>query len=376
MMPHDDASHLDLEPRLISRYLTSQGWKLDHLRGALRRIWLPEDGSSNPLEVFLNFDSTGRQRDVIFALTTISQFYEKNMETLINEIRALAYDVITSRIPDEYVRNDSIELRIASEYIHRMKALLASSATTELNGERFYKRMRKEAVEYSERCRFGHTFRGSFGFSIESPVGLNDSPTLDGVEENIPFERRVVERLFRGFKSLSRASHEANPSIIVEEKDGFSSNMCDAIVDIIEDIGISKIDMEIAFSPEWRSPEPRHNSKFSIQYQHLDILKDAAKAMRTEDAPRLAQVVGRIKRLETEGNPADLLEDKSRREIEVSWVNEDNQLVHVKMGLSPESYLQAVEAHKNGHAVIASGMLSRSGRFWRLDPLLSFGVVG
>ncbi|RFB90330.1 hypothetical protein B5K11_19955 [Rhizobium leguminosarum bv. trifolii] len=374
-MPQNDVSQFDLEPRLVARYLTNQGWKLDQLRSNLRRIWLPEEGASSPLEIFLNFDSKNQQRDLAFALTTISQFYEKSTEALATEIRALAYDVITSRIPDEYVRNDSIELRIASEYIDRMKTLLASSATTELNGERFYKRIRKEAIDYSERCRFGHTFRGSFGFSIESPVGLNDSPPLIGGTEDIPFERRVVERISRGFSSLSRASDEANPAVIVNEENGFSSNMCEAVIDIIEDIGVSRIEMEIAFSPEWRSYEPRQGNRFSIQYQHLDILKDAAKAMRVDEPPKTAQVVGRIKRLETDGNPADLLEDKSRREIEVSWVNEDNQLVHVKIGLSPENYLDAVEAHKNGHAVMAAGMLSKSGRHWRLDPVHSFRVV-
>lgn len=373
-MPQDDVSHFGLEPRLVARYLTNQGWKLDHLRSNLRRVWLPEDDNAAPLEIFLNFDAKHKQRDLGFALTTISQFYEKSIEALATEIRALAYDVITSKIPDEYVRNDSIELRIASEYIDRMKTLLASSATTELSGERHYKRMRKEAIEYSERCRFGHTFRGSFGFSIESPVGLNDSPTLIVVDDAIPFERKVVERISRGFASLSRASDEANAAIIVNEENGFSSNMCEAVIDIIEDIGISRIEMEIAFSPEWTSPEPRQGNRFSIQYQHLDILKDAAKAMRVNDPPKTAQVIGRIKRLETEGNPADLLEDK-RREIEVSWVNEENQLVHVKIGLSPENYLQAVEAHKNGHAVMAAGMLSKSGRNWRLDPVESFRVV-
>jgi len=187
--------------------------------------------------------------------------------------------------------------------------------------------------------------------------------------------RRVVERISRGFASLSRASDEANPSVIVNEENGFSSNMCEAVIDIIEDIGVSRIEMEIAFSPEWRSHEPRQGNRFSIQYQHVDILKDAAKAMRVDEPPKATQVVGRIKRLETEGNPADLLEDKSRREIEVSWVNEDNQLVHVKIGLSPANYLDAVEAHKNGHAVVAAGMLSKSGRYWRLDPVQTFRVV-
>lgn len=374
-MPQDDVSQFALEPRLVARYLTNQGWKLEHLRSNLRRLWLPEEGVGTPLEIFLNFDSKSGQRDLAFALTTISQYYEKSTEALAREIRALAYDIITSKIPDDYVRNDSIELRIASEYIERMKAFLAASATTELNGERFYRRARKEALDYSERCRFGHTFRGSFGFHIESPVGLNDAPTFNDVDEEIPFERRVVERISRGLSALSQASVQGDPNVIIADEQGFSSNMCEAIIDIIEDIGISKIDVEITFSPEWRPRITHLANKFSIQFQHLDILKDAAKALRVDDLPRPAQVFGRIKRLETEGNPADLIEDKSHREIEVSWVNEDNQLIHVKIALPPKEYLAAVEAHKNGHAVSSTGLLSKVGRNWRLDPVETFKVV-
>ncbi|MGF6174244.1 hypothetical protein [Ensifer sp. 4252] len=374
-MPHDDASQFGLDPRLVARYLTSNGWQLDQLRSNLRRIWLPEEGAANPIEIFLSFDTKSQDRDLAFALTTISQYYERSVETLASEIRALSCDIISSKIPDEYVRNDSIELRIASEYLDRMRVFLAASATTELNGERFYKRLRKEAVEYSERCRFGHTFRGSFGFHIESPVGLNDAPSFEGIDEEVPFGRLVVERISRGLSSLSQAALQGNPNLIVAEGQGLSANMCEAIISIIEDIGVSRIDMQISFSPEWRprvSPLP---TKFSMHFQQLDILKDAAKALRVDDPPRHAQVFGRIKRLETEGNPADLIEDKSRREIEVSWVNEENQLVQVRVALSPEAYLDALEAHKNGHAVLATGIVSKVGRNWRLDPIETFKIV-
>jgi hypothetical protein len=374
-MPDDDTSQYGLEPRVVARYLTSQGWKLDTIRSNLSRLWLPDDGDAKPLEIFLSFDSRSKQREVAFALTTISQFYEKSIEMLAGEIRALAYDIITSRIPDEYVRNDSIELRIAAEYIERMKSFLAASATTELSGERFYKRVRKEAVDYSERCRFGHTFRGSFGFHIESPVGLNDAPQFDMVDEEVPFERRVVERISRGLSSLSQASIQGDAGAIVSEGQGFSSNMCDAIIDIIESVGVSKIDVAITFSPEWRPRVSLETNKFTIQYRQLDILKQAAKVLRVDDPPKRAHVFGRVKRLETEGNPADLLEDKSRREIEVSWLNDENQITHVKIALSPKDYLKALDAHKNGRVISSTGLLSKIGRNWRLDPIDTFEIM-
>ncbi len=373
-MREEDAARIDVEPRLLFRYLSNHGWHLDPPKNNIRRAWLPEDANNDSLEIFLN-ESSKRHRDVYFAINTLSQLYDQPSELLINDIRSLAYDIITSKIPSQYVRNESIELRIAAQYIEKMRDFLASSATTELSGERAYKRVAKEAVEYSEKCRFGHTFKGSFGFQIESPVGLNDEPTLAGVEQNAPFERRVIERVAKGLSSLMTAMEHDDPSVIVSQKDGFSSNMCDAIVDIIEDINLSKIEFGIAFSPEWRSAEATGKRNFTVEYQHLDILRHASKAMRVDEPPREAQIFGRIKKLQAEGNPADLLEEKSKRQIEVAWINEENQLVNVKLLLSPQEYLAAVEAHKSGKAVSATGTLAKKGRSWQLGELTSFVAI-
>lgn len=374
-MGQDDLSQLKLEPRLVARYLTNLGWNLEILKNNIRRMWLPEDNQDTQVEIFLNFEPKTAKRDVYFALTTISQLYAKSPEALAGEIQALAYDVITSKIPSEYVKNDSIELRIASQYIERMKLFLAASATTEISGERHYKRVLKEAVEYSERCRFGHTFRGSFGFHVESPVGLNDEPMLLGVEQTRPFERRVVERIAVGLSSLSDAVKQQDPSMIVQEEHGFSANMCDSIADMVEDIEVSKIDIGIAFSTEWYPKSTSRTQNFTVEFRDLELLREASKNLRIEDSPRQASIFGRIKRLETEGNPADLLEDKARREIEVSWLNEDNHLIHVKMALSPEEYLEAVEAHKAGRIVSATGILAKQGRTWRLTEVETFNIL-
>ncbi|MBY2914669.1 hypothetical protein [Rhizobium leguminosarum] len=371
-MRDEVAAHI--EPRLLFRYLANNGWKVDPAKNSIRRAWLPEDGENESVEIFIS-ESSRQNRDVFFAINTLSQLYDEPSDHLISDIRSLAYDVITSKIPSEYVRNDSIELRIASQYIEKMKVFLASSATTEISGERAYKRVLKEAVEYSEKCRFGHTFKGSFGFQIESPVGLNDEPTMLGVDQVVPFERRVIERVANGLSSFETAVKESDAGIIVAQADGFSSNMCDAIIDIIEDIEVSKIEVAIAFSPEWRSAKSAAKKEYTIEYAHLDLLREASKAMRVEEKPRDAHVVGRIKKLQADGNPADLAEENAKRQIEVSWINEENQLLNVQLLLSPEAYLAAVDAHKNGKIVSATGTLERKGRSWRLTDIKAFSII-
>jgi hypothetical protein len=65
--------------------------------------------------------------------------------------------VVQSRVPDAMVRDDTINLEVAINYITGLKSLLAATATTEIQPDPFFLRVKKEAAEYADRCRFAHT---------------------------------------------------------------------------------------------------------------------------------------------------------------------------------------------------------------------------
>lgn len=372
MLMVTDSYSGQVEQGLLERYLLNAGWQRETFPNRVRRIFLA--GKEDEVELFFTGNKRYIRRETELALDTLSQLYGKSADAIISDIRGLVYDVIRSRVPTEYVKNESIELRMASTYIKKMKDFLASAATTEITGAKSYKRVLKDGVSYSERCLFGHTFHGSFGFVIESPVGLNNEPSLDGIIEELPFERRVVERIALGFSSYSVAISEQSYEPITGSVNGFSANMCDILADMVEEMEVSRLDMGMKFSPEWKSAPDVPASGFSIEHRNLDLLRAASKSMREEQLPRRVTVFGRIKRLETDGNPADLLEDNATREIEINWIDEDDQLLYVKCAVTPADYLTAVEAHKEGKVVFATGMLAKSGRSWRLSDVSDFKV--
>lgn len=371
-----DDPQLDIEPSLIIRYLQHAGWLADEFGRKLNRVFF-KDEAPDPVEIFFEKQAglEEKKKEVFFALKTISEFYEREISDVSNDIKSLTYDQITSKIPNEYVLNDTIQLNVASQYINQMRGFLASSATTELTGERHYKRTRKEALEYAEHCRFGHTFRGSFGFLIESPVGLNNSPTLELGGDPLPLNRKIVERIAVGLTAYSEAVDAQNPTIISRREDGFSANMCDAMADVIEETHVSKMVIGIKLSPEWKSEKLAMKSVFSVEQKNIELLRAAAKSMRVDEKPRPVTVFGRIRRVETDGNPADLLEDPAPKEIEINWAGDDNTLLHVRLTLPNADYAEAVEAHKSGKPVSVSGMLTRVGRSWRLDKPENFKVI-
>jgi hypothetical protein len=198
---------------------------------------------------------------------------------------------------------------------------------------------------------------------------------LDVVDENRPLNRRIIERIAVGLATYSEAVESQDPSAIAKRLDGFSANMCDAMADVIEETDVSKMAVGIKLSPEWRSVNLASVSTFSIEQKNIELLRVAAKTMRVDEKPRPVTVFGRVRRVETVGNPADLLEDPATKEIEINWASDDNTLLHVKLMLSNVDYVEAVEAHKSGKPVSASGMLIRSGRSWRLDHVENFKVI-
>jgi hypothetical protein len=355
----------------VIRYLRDLGWQRQVSRdGRVVRLALAEQEGSDPVNLFFSLVPAPEieRSEVAAAIETLSQLYEQAPMELARKLSALPYDLIFGRIPNEYVKHESVELRLATSYMSSMKGFLAASATTELSGgQKTFKRTRKEALEYAGRCRFGHTYRGSFGFLIESPVGLNDEPVIDSVAADVPFERKVMQRIVRGLLSYNDAVAEEDPSSIAVTAGGMSANMCDEIVGVLEDTGVSKIDLSVQLSPEWKSHDVVSGNAFVIEAKYVDLLKDAADRMRKSEPPHEAVVVGRVVRLEAEGDPSDLVSDRSNRDITISWDSPDYGLARVQVALPPEEYLEAVRAHSAGAVLSVTGTLKRQGRSWTLE---------
>jgi hypothetical protein len=241
----------------------------------------------------------------------------------------------------------------------------------------FFGRVRKEAQEYSNRCRFGHTFRGSFGFTIESPVAANDQPTFLPEERIAPFERRVVQRLFRGFQLIERAEQAENLSIITEGyRSGFHANMCEDLADLIENT-TDKIKFQVVWSPEWRpAPDILGSSTFEVRPNTLQTVSEAANSLRRQETTLPRTIVGRVIRLRSDHDPSDLLDTTLPREINVIWENEEFGELSVRVILEPADYIKAVEAHKAGRKVSIRGLLEKIGRAWFLSQPSEFAVVG
>lgn len=384
---------------LLRRYLTVKGWRLadgDGMppsmlsiqanaakqsvtdvfgrRSIGRRnvdVYVLSEPGFDDIEIVVPKDSKGSDFDrrIQGVITTLSQLEEKDPDQIIASVRSIGFDVVRSRIPNELVIDDTIYLESAQNYIVGMKDLLAVTATTELRPLPFFGRQSKEAIEYSDRCRFGHTYRGSFGFTIESPVSaeIDDIPLFG--DPIPPFERRVIQRLATGIQHVCEAVVLEDVKPLVDGfRNGFGANGCDRFASLIHQTAYSGMSIGFAFSPQWRVPSNLTKTvDFVVGPRHVEMARIAADRLRGESLPMMANVFGNVVRLQNEADPSDLSAMMGEGEISVLYTNELYGPIHVRITLPPSEYLKAVEAHRLGHAVRVSGMLVRRGRYWYLN---------
>lgn len=388
---------------LLRRYLVANGWRRPEDRaretipdaqseivravlggrsGGRRnfdRFVLSEAGLDD-VEIILprELSSSDYMRQVRGALRTLSDLEGREPNQIVTDIRLVGFDVMRSRIPNAMVVDDTILLEVATGYIIGVRNLMAATATTELQPDPFFLRVKKEATQYADGCRFGHTFRGSFGFTVESPVTPNDAPTFSVVDQPAPFQRRVVERLVRGFTSVVDAVDRDDISdLVANSKVGFNANACEQFAKLVEETALGGMAFGFAFSPEWRPPSDVVQVKeFVVGPRHVEVTKAAAKELRKHRVPRAERVFGRVVRLESEADPSDLLNPIGDREVAIQWSSEELGDIQVRVSLAAADYLLALEAHRAGRPVAVSGTLEKRGRPWVLSSPTEFAVAG
>jgi hypothetical protein len=387
----------DVPIDLLRRYLVAHGWRVVKSPGRLPVSRGTDTSADTAARTFFQNRSVGKRNVDVYvlsepglddielilpqdrnasdfdlrlqgAIVTLSQVEDKDTDQIIASVRSFGFDVVQSRIPGALVVDDTIHLESARNYINCMKDLLATTATTEIRPLAFFGRMNKDAVAYSDRCRFGHTYRGSFGFTIESPVIPNTEETLFGLNSTPPFERRVVQRLAIGIQQVCQAVdlNDLEP-LLKGFRSGFSANGCERFAALIHDTAYSGISFAFAFSPEWPVPDNlRPKEEFFVGPKHVDMARAAAQALRGEALEIPTDVYGTVVRLQNEADPSDISALTGEGEISVLHASEDYGDIHLRITLPPAEYLKAVEAHRLGRPVRLSGKLIHRGRYWYL----------
>lgn len=361
----------------LKRYLAAAGWRSSGLPSGIQVFSMGMGEDAIEIVLPLTESARGTPERIASAIATLSALENRSREEIAASIRAISYDLVRSRLPDSVIRHDTIKLGTAEEFIRRMNKILAASAHAELHISPYFLRVDTAAQRYADDCRFGHTFRGSFGFTVESPVGPN-TIEIPGTEVAAPpLERRAILRLARGLRLIETAIEHNDPNKIVEGYEtGLNANACEDLASLIEVPQIGEVNFEIVFSSEWGFPSdlgPAPRIRI-LQQNGVEIIREAARALRIVNYEKLRTIYGTIHTLRSLENPSDLFNDASR-DVVVEWDSDEYGRKNVRVSLDPETYLQALEAHRTGKRISVTGELERAPRQWRLDNPRNFTLL-
>lgn len=223
----------------LSAYLSLKGWIL----ASHGPKWLvfsgAQDNDQHPIELVLPAHPNRFDYPIYLTNTInlLSALQDEHPETTIQRIKYFNSDVLYLRNP-ETGNYDSLTLNQAHSQINQLRQLVQYAASSEREPRPHFFDPLSIGERMVNHFRFGHTFRGSFGFTVESPLlhapetfhsqhgdqhSLfdNASLSLDPIEttpiEISPIERRVMERIARGLHHAHIATAGRDPQIHILE---------------------------------------------------------------------------------------------------------------------------------------------------------------
>jgi hypothetical protein len=285
-------------------------------------------------------------------------------------------DVFRARFLKLLGSEETLPLGVASEAISGLKEFIGYAAYTQTDPRPFFDRAGAISAQFIEQCRFGHTFEGSFGITIECPITLTPQLGLEGQPAEVPLERHVFERVARGLKTLSESiERNSIEPLLTGFETGLNANMCRTLADVYEKLDGRRVEYDLSLSPELPSSIASEWKPVLFEGRAYDFTRVAAAELEKVEVFPDSKIEGRIIVLRSDLPPG--LDEQSEFEhlITMYWEREKDQPVMIRIPLSPQEYMKACDAHKNGKRVRVFGVPEKSGKFWILTRAHDFTVL-
>jgi hypothetical protein len=354
----------------ITPYLKKTGWRLVSKSPYLVFEGVNDD-EGKPIQIVLpkGKDQTDIQLRIAETINLLSAIENRSPYEVIRAIKGINKDIVFF-IPKTY----KISLEKAKSYINKIKQYYNYSASVEAEPCKSFVKSNKKGKEFVEKnCFFGHTFNGSFGFTIETELLPRSQSALDG-REMPPFERRVVERLVRGIKFAHESEMEGSPDILIKNyESGLNSNMCDVLSDIIEEFKDIDTEFGVSWSPSYEPEESLKNINIRLNSNAQKYLKSASKSLCGAAESQKVTLWGKIIELKRPFSE-DYEEEGDEILVEENHIilrDEDSEK-NVHITLKESDYKLACDAHKDKKMVSIQGTLEKEIMFWVLRNPYNF----
>jgi hypothetical protein len=363
----------------LRKYLLTHGWtQIPHSNNRILFLETKPDQTGDFASVALpvSTDFSDATKLIDEAMRIAAEYENVPIQKMADRVHCWDLDIMRAKINPFRGHENSLPLGVASEMIASLKDFIGYAAYTQSNPQPFFDKAGAASASFAKHCRFGHTFTSSFGLTVECPVSIVPELPMPGATPAVPFERQVFERVATGLATL-RASIESNsldPMIEGFQK-GFSANMCRALAEVFQVADGRRIEYDISWSLELKSSHDRNWKPFLFEGRAYEVSRAAASELEKVQKYSDSVIEGPIIVLKSDTPPG--LDEQSKFEhiITMHWEREKEQLVQIRVPLSPQQYIQACDAHKDGERIRIFGVPEKSGKFWTLLNPHDFSVL-
>jgi hypothetical protein len=355
-----------VRPDALSSYLQANEWinqgQGTSLNGlALSHIWAKgEYEVSVPLRV----DFQDYLRRVAEVVDTIRRAEGRDSVEVASDLVNSGYDVVRVRILSTQSQEGVLPLDEAAEFVSKSRDMLLAAACSVVSPKIFYPaRKPNQATGFIRRVKFGQTQRGSFVFSLMSPIAPKLADTGQQALVHDPFERQVTKKLLTAVGRVKTAASEAftSRSLDLFEKEsvhGISANLCAALAGLA---GVEENEHDVELSFSWALVNPAGLSSQSelLPRGYAPIIRSAAEALRAKAPIDDHQILGPVLVLKRDDGAV-------QGEVTVAS-NVNGQIRNVRLTLSGSDYDAALKAHSSQSALTAAGTLNKEGKLYRLN---------
>lgn len=352
-----------IKPNELTVYLRSKGWieETSEQKYLTKfRSPTPIDSSQRYINIFIpkNEKLVDYRRTIQYTLNAISAFENRDCELIISQILNFA-DCIKTRILE--AKKGMIPLEQGILLYEGLLNLITFSASSEFEKtpvKRFSRKLDR-AVTYAETSLMGQSELGSYVANVYLPL-RRPNPDFRWVEEG-EFSRRVVLRILRGLKNLDESVKEARPNPIIDNyATGLNSNMCDALISIIETGMGNAVIFNAILEPTIPIPDGI-STEFILKPSDRPYLKKAIDELKEEkDEEEERTFFGYVSLLKRP-------EEIEKGMIRLRSIDAENNITrNIMIELNPSAYHEAVNAHGKKMYIRIKGILERVGRRWFL----------
>jgi hypothetical protein len=329
-------------------------------------LLFPKDPSSDNFETYLNN-----------SIEIISAVEETLPSLVILSLNNVGKDLHSIRVPGNI---NALPLGFVEQTLVSINKLFELSARNELRNDHEVRENKELKIaillkRYMNECSFAHTWKGSFGFTIEAPLNLMSIGLFSEVPENR--ERKISKRIFNGIKIINEAVGYNSVDYIVDNLEvGFDGRMCFQFYEISEQLKFPLLE----YSTQWSPIVPIEErllpiKKITLTSKTFSFAERAASKLLVSDDEKTVWFTGYPEVLRSQKE--DMLDEKTFGEyvVNVKGSSQETKYATLRMELDFSRYKKALSAHKEGKDIRVKCLLKRKIKGWDVLKVYEFIVM-